>query len=139
MISDESKSSLRRLMEARTKRDVAKQALETAEKEFREVEADIFESLGEVKGQLKTDLGDEWGVAAFRRRETEFGRVYDPEAFQDWLENNAMVDEFSAPKVVKGRLNALVRSYREQGLDLPPGVDYYTVAGVTVTRQKGKG
>lgn len=137
MIAEEAKSKLRRLMEARTKRDIAKVAFEQAEAEFREVEADVFEALDEVKGQLKTDLGGNWGDVAFRRRETEFGRVYDDEAFQEWLENTGRVDEYSTPKVAKGRLNSLVRSLREQGLELPPGVDFYTNTGVTITRQKG--
>lgn len=139
MIPEESKSALRRLMEVRQKRDEAKKALELAERDFRECESDVFESLedSDVKGTLKVDLGEPWGTVSFRTRETHFGNIFDEEAATEYFEQRAQIDEVSAPKFVKRRINEIVRDAVEQGADLPPGVDYYTQRGVTITRQKG--
>lgn len=139
MIPEESKSALRRLMEVRQKRDEAKKALELAERDFRECESDVFESLedSDVKGTLKVDLGEPWGTVSFRTRETHFGNIFDEEAAIEYFEQRAQIDEVSAPKFVKRRINEIVRDAVEQGADLPPGVDYYTQRGVTITRQKG--
>jgi hypothetical protein len=125
-------------MEARTARDEAKRDLEAKEEAFRECEADVFESLSDsgVQGSVKVDLGDPWGVVAFRTRETYFGRIIDEEAALEYFEQRAMIEEISAPKFVKRRINEIVRDCIEQGIDTPPGVDYYPQRGVTITRQK---
>lgn len=138
MLSEDALNKLRRLMETRTARDEAKRALENAEADFRECEADVYEALDEsgVLGTVKVDLGDPWGVVSFRTRETLFGRVIDDEAALSYFEERAMLDEVSAPKIVKRRINEIVRDHHEQGLDMPPGIDYYPQRGVTISRQK---
>lgn len=138
MLSDDALNKLRRLMETRTARDEAKRALENAESDFRECEADVYEALDEsgVLGTVKVDLGEPWGVVSFRTRETLFGRVIDDEAALSYFEERAMLDEVSAPKIVKRRINEIVRDHHEQGLDMPPGIDYYPQRGVTISRQK---
>lgn len=145
MISEESKSKLRRLMELREKRDEKKRALEVAEGEYREHEADVFEALESLRdpadpsssASLKVPLGEPWGTVRFNTRETHYGNVFDEEAAVEYFEQRAMLDEVSAPKLVKRRINEIVRDAVEQNADLPPGVDYYTQRGVTITRQKG--
>lgn len=139
MISDEAKSKLRRLMELRVRRDEAKQELATAEADFRDCEADVYESMEEdaVQGTLKVDLGEPWGIVSFRTRETYYARVIDEEAAEEYFEQRAMMDEISSPKFVKKRLNEIVRDHIEQNKDMPPGIDYYPDRGVTITRQKG--
>lgn len=137
MISEESKAKLRRLMELRTARDEAKKTLEAAEADFREIEADVYESLDGIQGTLKVDLGDPWGTVSFRTRETYYGRIIDEEAALEHFESRAMVEEVSQPKFVKARINEIVRDHIEQGIDMPPGIDYYPNRGVTITRQKG--
>lgn len=138
MISDENKRKLRLLMEARVKRDELKQQAEDAEIEFRAQEAEVYEALdeSEVIGTLKVDLGEPWGVVSFRNRETYFGRVIDENAALDYFESRAMIDEVSAPKIVKKRINEIVRDAREQGKKMPPGIDFYAQRGVTITRSK---
>jgi tRNA A58 N-methylase Trm61 len=138
VISDDAKSKLRRLMETRQARDEAKKALEIAEENFRETESDVYEALDEdaVVGTIKVDLGDPWGVVAFRNRETYFGRIIDEEAALAHFEQRAMVEEVSAPKFVKRRINEIVRDALEQDGKMPPGLDYYAQRGVTITRQK---
>lgn len=136
MISEEAKSKLRRLMEARTRRDEAKKTLEDAESDFREIEAEVYEDLADVRGTLKVDLGDPWGEVSFRQRETYYGRIIDDEAALEYFESRQMVDEVSAPKFVKARINEIVRESMETDGEMPPGIDYYANRGVTITRQK---
>lgn len=139
MISDSAVSRLRRLMELRQKRDEAKTAAESAEKEYRQVETEVYEELAEnpIQGTLKVDLGEPWGVVSFLGRETYFGRVVDKNAAYEYYEQRAMVDELTEPKFVMRRVNDEVRAALEQGASMPPGVDYYARRGVTITRQKG--
>jgi len=145
IVSDEAKSKLRRLMEARVKRDELKEALKNAESDFREIEAEVFEALEDLRdpndpnpkrSAIKVHLGEPWGTVSFRGRETYYGRIIDEDAAMDYFEQRQMVDEVTAPKFSKKRLNEIVRDHREQGLDMPPGMDYYPDRGVTITRQK---
>lgn len=138
MIDEAAKSKLRRLMEARQRRDELKKALEEAEADFRSMEADVYDALDEsdIEGTVKVDLGNPWGTVSFRTRETLYGRIYDEDAALTYFNDRAMTDEVSAPKFVKKRINEIVRDHHEQGLDMPPGVDYYPQRGVTITRQK---
>lgn len=145
IVSDDAKAKLRRLMEARTARDEAKKSLESAEADFREVESEVFEALEELldpndpnakRSALKVHLGEPWGTVSFRSRETRFGRIIDEEAALEYFEQRQMIDEIMAPKFAKKRISEIVRDHYEQGLDMPPGLDYYTQRGVTITRQK---
>ena len=138
MVNAEAKAKFRRLIEARTARDEAKKALETAEQEFRDIEAEVYEALEDsgVKGTLKVDLGPPWGTISFRTRETFYGRIIDDHLAQEYFEQRAMMDEVSAPKFVKRRINEIVREAMEGDGEMPPGIDYYPQRGVTITRQK---
>lgn len=139
MISQAAISKLRRLMEARELRDETKKAAESAEKEFRAIEAEVFEEFEEaaVQGTVKVDLGDPWGVVSFRTRETYYGTIIDEEAAAEYYEQRAMMDEVSAPKFVMRRINEEVRARIEAGdMDMPPGVSFRANRGVTITRSK---
>lgn len=141
MISNDTKSKLRRLMELRQDRDEKTQAAKVANEAYIEMELDVYEAFEDdeegVEGTLKVNLGDPWGVVSFRTRETYYGRIIDDEAALEYFAQRAMVDEISAPKFVKKRINEIVRDHIEQGIDMPPGIDYYPQRGMTVTRQKG--
>jgi hypothetical protein len=138
VISDEAKGKLRRLMEAREKRDEAKKAAEESEKDYREIEAEVYDDLEEsgLTGTVKIDLGQPWGVVSFNTRETYFGRIIDADEALDYFDQRAMTEEVSAPKFVMKRINEEVRDRIEQGLKMPPGIDYFARRGVTITRQK---
>lgn len=138
MISQDAISKLRRLMEARQQRDEDKKAAEQSEKDYRELEAEVYEELDEnpVQGTVKVDLGDPYGVVSFAPRETYFGRIIDEDAAAEYYEQRAMMEEVSAPKFVMRRINEEVRDRIEQGQNMPPGVDFYARRGVTITRQK---
>ena len=146
MIDEAGKAKLRRLMEAREERDQAKAALESAEADYREAEAEMYESLEALKdpndpnakpGSVRVHLGEPWGTVTFRQRETYYGRIIDDEAAAEYFEQRAMMDEVSQPKFVQKRISEIVRDCIEQGVEPPPGVDYYARRGVTITRQKG--
>jgi hypothetical protein len=138
VISDEAKGKLRRLMEAREKRDEAKKAAEESEKDYREIEAEVYDDLEEsgLTGTVKIDLGQPWGIVSFNTRETYFGRIIDADEALDYFDQRAMTEEVSAPKFVMKRINEEVRDRIEQGLKMPPGIDYFARRGVTITRQK---
>jgi hypothetical protein len=138
VVSEQDKSKLRRLMELRVARDESKKAAEKAEAEYREIEAEVYEALEAVEGTIKVPLGDPWGTVSFRQRETYYGRLIDDEAALEYFARRAMLNEMTAPKFVKARLNEIVRDCVEQGNfdELPPGVDYYANRGVTITRPK---
>lgn len=125
-------------MEARQKRDESKTQLEADEKDYREMEAEVYEALEDnpVQGTVKVDLGEPWGVVSFGPRETYFGRVIDDDEAAEYFEQRAMMDEVSKPKFVMKRINEEVRDRIEQGMKMPPGIDYYARRGVTITRQK---
>lgn len=133
---------LRRFMELRETRDESKKAAETAEKEYREAEADLYEELAAddspIEGTLKLNLGDPWGVVSFGPRETYFGRIIkgmEDEALEHF-EQRAMIDEVTEPKFSMKRINEIVRDVKEHGGKMPPGIDFYARRGVTITRPK---
>ena len=131
---------LRRLMELREKRDSSKVAADQAEKEYRAAEADLYELLdsGPVKRLSNVDLGEPWGKVSFGARSTDYGKVIkgmDDEALE-FFRRTGEFEAMTEKKLKKKRLNELVRQYLEEGKPLPPGIDFYTNRGVTITRQK---
>ena len=128
----------RQLMELRIERDRLKKEAEASEKAFREAETEFYELMeeGGAIGTQKIDLGEPYGVVGFLNRKTFYGRIVDQDKALQYYEQRAMTDEVTAPQFVKKRINDEVRDCIEQGKDLPPGVDYYSRTGVTITRQK---
>lgn len=138
MISEETIATLRRFMEMRERRDEAKKEHDEAKKEYTEAELDLFEALSEnpIKGALKVDLGEPWGVVSFLPRETFYGKIVDEDEALKHYEQRAMIEEVSAPKFVMKRVNEDVRDAMEGNGNMPAGVTFYAQRGVTVTRQK---
>lgn len=133
-------AQLRRLMELRAARDEAKKTAEATDKAYKSAELDLFEQLdnGPMPRLSNVDLGPPWGKVSFQRRKTEFGRVIkgmEDEAIA-YYEKMQVADALTKRKLVMKRVNEDVRAALEEGQPLPPGIDYYTNRGVTVTRQK---
>lgn len=130
---------LRRLLNARQNRDDLKQQLKSAEDEYRELEAEVWDLFEDsaLKPPYKIDLGDPWGTVRFHNRTTNYGRVIDKEAFREWLEENNLTETYTENKAVMQRVNEDVRDALEQGKTLPPGVDFYPKRFVSITREKG--
>lgn len=138
MISEADKAKLRRLMEARDKRDKAKVALSAAEEAYREIEAEVHEELSSsIAGTLKVPLGPPWGTVSFLPKKTIYAKILNPDKLLEYLEQRAMVDEFTEPKLVSGRLNEMVREIDETGERMPPGLDSSPRRYVQITKQKG--
>lgn len=132
---------LRRLMELRTNRDDLVKQADQAKRDYKEAELDLFEKLtdpetGAVRRIPPVDLGPPFGRVAFQARETHYGRIIDEAEAREFFEQHGMRDCLTAPKFVKKRLNEIARDVIEQAADPPPGFDWYTDRGVTVTRQK---
>lgn len=139
MISEEAVAKLRRLMEAREKRDTDKKQAEASEKEYREIEAEVHEELAEgpMDRLNGIDLGDPYGKVSFHAKETTYARVIDADAALEHFEQRAMIDEMTQSKIVMARANELVREAKEAGESMPPGLDYYPRRYVQITKQKG--
>lgn len=138
MIDQEDVNKLRRLMEARQKRDAAEVDFENAKKDYREIEAELHEALtsGPMDRLNNVDLGPPWGKVSFHAKTTTYGRIVDEEKAHDYFEERAMLDDVSKPKFVKQRVNEIVRELDESDQPMPPGVDYYKRRYIQVTQQK---
>lgn len=128
----------RRLVELRQKRDQAKRQFERDEEDYREAEAEFWEALDEspVEGSRKVDLGPPFGTVTFTPTETYYGNVIDEQAALEYLEERALIDEYTHPKLKKARVNELIRELREQGAEMPPGFDFYPQRRVRITMPK---
>lgn len=130
-------SKLRRLVEVRETRDLDKARAERSEKEYRAVEADVWEALEDspLRPPYKLDLG-EFGVVRFHPKETTYSKIIDEDALLEYLEDRAMIDELTKPQINKQALNELVREAREQDDGMPDGVTFSPRRYVQITRQK---
>lgn len=130
-------SQFRRLVELRNERDTTKKKAETAEREYREYEAELYDELegSPISGSRRIDLGSPHGTIVFTPRETKYGRILDGAEARQWFADRDMLPEVSSPGWSKGKLNALVKEYLEQGKPMPPGVDWYASRGITISRK----
>jgi hypothetical protein len=122
------KQYLRGYVDARRKKDHDKMVADLSAKAYREMEAELWdaiEAMG-IKGELKIDLGEGYGVVGFGAAKTDFGTIIDEEQAQEYFESRALTDEMTEPKVRKARLNSLVRDLKEANKKLPPGIGDYT-------------
>ena len=141
MLSDRDIALLRRLVEAREKRDETDAAARRAAAEYREIEAEVHEELtdGPVQRLNNVDLGPPYGRVSFHAKETTYGRILDKDQALDYIEERQMADEMTESKIVMARVNEIVRECVEEGQDLPPGFDFYRRPYVQITRQKAGG
>ena len=131
-------------MELRDTRDQLKEAAKTAEEEYRDAEADMWEKLAPPDpndpdyklSPVKVPLGQPWGTVTLGPRETIYARVLDADDAAEHYENRALTEELTTVKFNMGRLNEEVRGLHEAGDPMPPGVDYYAKRFVSVTRPK---
>lgn len=135
----------RRFMEARELRDETAEAAKSAEAAYRELEGEVWHELAadydpnDPNSKLtsqKVPLGDPWGTISLGPKETMYGRIYDDERALEWVEKRAMVDEMTAPRFVKKRINEEVRTLHESGESMPPGIDYYLQRYISITKPK---
>jgi hypothetical protein len=140
MISEEVKAKLRRLLDARQERDTAKKKAENKEKDYRELEAEVWDMLDEadLEPPYKFKLGEPYGTVRFNNRTTYYGRIIDEDAALEGFEQRAVIDEMTKPKIVMQRINEEVRDAIEQGKPLPPGVDFYPKRFVSISKEKSE-
>lgn len=133
---EEIASRYRRLVELRTTRDEDKNKAEESDKEYKDYEAEIIEELEDspIEGSIKLNLGD-YGQITFTPRETVYGRVLDADEAKDFFADRGEGDEFVRTKFESGKLNERVRELVEQGKPMPPGIDFYTKRGITISKK----
>lgn len=131
-------NKFRRLVELRDERDLTKKAYENAEKDYREKEAELYTDIEEspFSGSIPLELGDPYGRIVFTPRRTYYGKVVDAEKALEYLEQRAMIDDYTESKVVSKRLNEMAREHVEADRPLPEGFDFSVRQGITITREK---
>lgn len=130
-------SKFRRLAELRDQRDIDAAAAKRSEGAYRSYEAELFEEIEDsaLKGTVEFNFGGDLGTVRFQTRSTIYGKVEDKNAAYEAFENEALIDEMTAPKFEARRLNEYVRDRLESGLPLPEGVGYYVKRYFTISRK----
>lgn len=130
------KERVKRLVELRTERDEKKEALKTAEKNYRDFEAELWDDLEEtgIKGSIAFDFGGELGEIRIHSNETFYGRIIDEEKALEYLENAGLVDSHTEQKFAAKRLNELVRQWREDEATFPEGIDFRAQRYITISQ-----
>lgn len=142
MFTDDQKDMFRRLVDARRTREADKKALEKSEADYRELEAEVWDALTEdgllsrKDATIRVPLGGDYGTFIFSPAETFYGRILNEEQALEYLEDRAMLDEATKPKIVMARINEIVNQAREAGEAPPPGMDFYPRRYITITQQK---
>lgn len=128
----------RRYVAKRDERDADAEKAKQSEKEYRELETEIWMLLDEspLEGDIKIDLGPPYGVVTFGPRETYYARVLNKEDVLEHFEQRAMIDDVMTPSLSKARLNEIVRDCIDAGQEPPKGLDFYAKRGVNITRKK---
>jgi hypothetical protein len=128
-------TKFRELVRLRREHELKKRASETAEKEYRTYEAQLWDEMEDTGQQsIKLDLGAD-GVISFVRRETISARILDKDTLLDALEQSALSDEFVTIGFQKARLNSLVNERIKQGRPLPEGCDFASTKRITHSKK----
>src|SRR4051812_15625126 len=94
----------RALLKARDDYSAADAEAKRLKAERDELELDVFELFEGLQGSqngkkmgstVPVPLGDPYGVVKFRTRETYFAKIVNEDDLLDWLEQRAVMDEFS--------------------------------------------
>ncbi len=129
----------RRFVKAKEKRDKLKLELESVEKEFRDLEADLWQAIEASEQKSGTwDLGPGYGTVQLTRRETTTATVLSPEEAAEALEKMGLAEAvLGSPAVRKKVLNEYVRDWLKSGQPLPKGIDFHKRRYLTTTKKKG--
>lgn len=121
-------------MASREEYDKAKAAADAAKERRDQLTVEIHEAM-EASGDksLTRDIGPPWGEVRFVPNETVYGDVYDEDKLLEWLNDRALTDEWSAPKLRKKAVNDAVKRARAARTNPPPGVQERITRYVTPT------
>lgn len=135
-MTDRLDTQFRTLLEKKKVYDEKRKAKESAEKDYRDYEAELWEALETQHGKVKSftvDLG-ELGNVRLTRTEARYSRVNDQDALVDWAKLHGREEELLTPGVRKRVLSELIRECLDQGIDLPDGADFYSTRRISVTK-----
>ena len=129
-------SKFRRYMELRDKKEADAAKAKESKEEFDGYEQDLILELeqSKFKPPYRVDLGPPHGEVRFSPRETHYANVYNVDEVLAWLEERQLVDEATKTEIAGGRMNAIVRDLLEHEQEFPPGLDFRTRRGITMTR-----
>lgn len=138
MPSERLETKLRRLVDAKRRKKETKAAATEAEKAHREEEAACYQELEEEYGDVTSitiDLGPGYGKHTFVRQSRVYGKVFNEDLAFESLDNEALSDELTAPKVSESALNQLVQERVRNGQPLPDGITFRTRNWITDTQK----
>lgn len=133
------KEKVRKLLELHADDEAKQAAAKASRKAFKAHELALHIEMEQAGDESrKVDLGQPWGTYTLTPNDTIRGRVLDDDAFQEYLENRAMVDETVTTKYRGRRINELADQLVRGGQELPPGFDFTRTRYITKTKAKPK-
>lgn len=109
----------------------AQAAADDTKRRLKEYEAQLWE-----EAKDKNTLGISTELGRYNLKSTPYGTITDFEAFETWVKENDLADEFLKVSEQSARINELVRTCLENHQDLPAGVGYYERRYISFTSNK---
>jgi hypothetical protein len=106
----------------------AQLAADKAKLDMELYQARLFERMEEEDA-----LSHRTSTGGYSAKRTIYASVNDSEAYEAWLEQEGLLEEFTRRTPEKGRLNELVRQCLDLREEPPPGVAWYERKYISVT------
>ena len=119
---------LERLADLKEAARVAQKAADEAKAEMEAFQQRVFERMAD-----EDCLTHRTSKGVFSAKRTVYSSVNDSEAFEEWLEQNDLLDEFTRRTPEKGRLNELIRMCLDTRQEPPPGTTWYEKQYISVS------
>lgn len=114
----------------KARRDRSTKVSKERDRIFKEYERDVYHYL--ERNRLDGVKSDGY---TFGTRSTTMGNVFDQDAFEAWLHDNDLMEDYLRSEPQKARLNELVRERLDNKQDLPPGVSAHAREYISITEQ----
>ncbi len=97
---------------------------------FKEYQADLFHYMRRNNLDGISSKGH-----TFALRSTDLGTVNDQEAFERWLKEQDLYEDYISTEPRKARVNELVRERLDAKQEMPPGVGAYANEYISITER----
>lgn len=138
MASERLEQKLRRFVDLRQERDIAKRRHDEAKSAYEQEQAALYDEIEQEVGDLSSvtlDLGEGYGKINFQRRHRTYGRIFNADAAYEALDKEALTDELTKPGFDKAAVTDLVNERLQNHQELPDGIDWYTKAWINIARK----
>lgn len=114
----------------KTRKDRSSKVSKQREATYKEFERDVYHYMERNRLDGVKSEGFTFGT-----RSTTMGNVFDQDAFEAWLAENDLLDDYLRKEPQKARINELVRERLDNQQELPPGVNAHAREYVSITEQ----